>query len=136
MNATRTAKTRSRPVNGRRPANRRRSKAAAPMPEVSVTPQGLRKLERNAHKACDLLGAMANTSRLMILCQLADGEKSVSDLQPLIGLSQSALSQHLAVLRRKRVVRTRRDGQSIYYSLTSGEAASVMHTLHEQFCRR
>ena len=79
---------------------------------------------------------MANTSRLMILCQLADGEKSVSDLQPNIGLSQSALSQHLAVLRRKHLVRTRRDGQSIFYSLASGEAASIMHTLHDQFCRR
>ena len=105
-------------------------------PVITVTPQGLKQLERNAHKASDLLGAMANTSRLMVLCQLADGEKSVSDLQPMIGLSQSALSQHLAVLRRKHLVRTRRDGQSIYYSLASGEAASIMHTLHEQFCKR
>jgi DNA-binding transcriptional ArsR family regulator len=117
----------------------RQSRAsAAPLaqPLLSVTRQGLKQLEKNAHKASDLLGAMANTSRLMILCQLAGGERSVSDLQPMIGLSQSALSQHLAVLRRKRLVRTRRDGQSIYYSLASGEAASIMHTLHEQFCRR
>jgi len=111
-------------------------KAAARNPVVAVTPQGLERLEKNAHKACDLLGAMANTSRLMILCQLADGEKSVGDLQPTIGLSQSALSQHLAVLRRKHLVRTRRSGQSIIYSLASGEAASIIHTLHEQFCRR
>jgi len=110
-----------------------RSKPAA-LP--AVTPGAMRQLERNAHRASDLLGAMANTSRLMILCQLAAGEKSVSDLQPTIGLSQSALSQHLAVLRRKRLVRTRRAGQSIYYSLASGEAASVMQTLHDQFCRR
>jgi len=79
---------------------------------------------------------MANTSRLMILCQLADGEKSVGDLQPVIGLSQSALSQHLGVLRRKRLVRTRRAGQSIYYSLASPDAAAVMSTLYAQFCRR
>jgi len=105
-------------------------------PLIKVTPQGLKRLEKNAHKASNLRGAMANTSRLMILCQLADGEKSVSDLQPMIGLSQSALSQHLAVLRSKHLVRTRREGQSIYYSLSSGEAASIMHTLHEQFCRR
>jgi DNA-binding transcriptional ArsR family regulator len=96
----------------------------------------LRRLEKNAHKACDLLAGMANTSRLMILCQLADSEKSVSDLQPLIGLSQSALSQHLAVLRRKHLVRTRRAGQSVYYSLASGEAAAVMSTLHAQFCSK
>ena len=110
--------------------------ATAPAPVLKVTAKGLRALEKNAHRASDLLGAMANTSRLMILCRLADGEKSVSDLQPTIGLSQSALSQHLAVLRRKHLVRTRRDGQSIYYSLASGEAASIMHTLHDQFCRR
>lgn len=109
---------------------------AGAAPRVAVTAQGLRQLERNAHKASDLLGAMANPSRLMILCQLAGGERSVSDLQPLIGLSQSALSQHLAVLRRKHVVRTRRAGQSIYYSLSSGQAASIMQTLHAQFCRR
>ena len=109
---------------------------AAPPAAVVIRKLDLKKLEKNAGKACELLGAMANRSRLMIMCQLAGGEKSVSELQPLIGLSQSALSQHLAILRRKRLVRTRRDGQSIYYSLTSGEAASIMHTLHEQFCRR
>jgi DNA-binding transcriptional ArsR family regulator len=109
---------------------------AARMPLLAVTPQGLKQLERNAHKASDLLGAMANTSRLMILCRLADGEKSVSELQPMIGLSQSALSQHLAVLRSRKLVRTRRDGQSIYYSLASGQAASIINTLHEQFCSR
>jgi DNA-binding transcriptional ArsR family regulator len=121
----------------RTPARGRPARAVPSVaPLITVTPQGLRQLEKNAHKASDLLGAMANTSRLMIMCQLADGEKSVSDLQPMIGLSQSALSQHLAVLRRKHLVRTRRAGQSIYYSLASGEAASIMQTLHEQFCRR
>jgi len=79
---------------------------------------------------------MANTSRLMILCQLADGEKSVGDLRPLVGPSQSALSQHLGVLRRKHLVRTRRAGQSIYYSLASGHAAAVMSMLYAGFCRR
>jgi len=117
-------------------STRKRSARAAPAPPLKVTPQGLKQLERNAHKASDLLGAMANTSRLMIMCRLADGEKSVSDLQPLIGLSQSALSQHLGVLRRKHLVRTRRAGQSIYYSLSSGDAAAVMSTLHAQFCSR
>ena len=119
--------------DARTPSRRR---AATAPPVVAMTAGSLRRLEKNAHRACDLLGAMANTSRLMILCQLAGGEKSVSELQPLIGLSQSALSQHLAVLRRKHVVRTRRAGQSIYYSLASGQAASVINTLHEQFCGR
>lgn len=105
-------------------------------PALKIDAASVRRLEKSAHKACDLLGAMANTSRLMILCQLASGEKSVSELQPLIGLSQSALSQHLAVLRRKHLVRTRRSGQSIHYSLSSRHAASVMATLHDEFCRR
>ena len=77
---------------------------------------------------------MANPSRLLILCQLAESEKSVGELQPLIGLSQSALSQHLAVLREKRLVRTRREGQQIFYSIASREAGALMHTLHEEFC--
>ncbi len=125
-------KSRSRARSQRKPA--RTPAAAAQL--FSITPQGLKQLERNAHRARDLLSAMANTSRLMILCRLADGERSVSELQPMIGLSQSALSQHLAVLRRRHLVRTRRSGQSIYYSLSSGEAASIMQTLHDQFCRR
>ena len=118
-----------------KPRSSREKSSAAGAVSVLTTAK-LRRLEKNAHKACDLLAAMANTSRLMILCQLADGEKSVSDLQPLIGLSQSALSQHLGVLRHKHLVRTRRAGQSIFYSLASGEAAAVMSTLHAQFCTR
>jgi DNA-binding transcriptional ArsR family regulator len=108
-----------------------RSKTA---PEFVVDRTMVRQLEKNANRACDMLGAMANPSRLLILCQLAESEKSVGELQPLIGLSQSALSQHLAVLREKRIVRTRREGQQIFYSLTSREAGALMHTLHEQFC--
>jgi DNA-binding transcriptional ArsR family regulator len=117
-------------------ANNSRRRRNASRPPLKIDATSLRRLEKNAHKACDLLGAMANTSRLMILCQLAGGEKSVSELQPMIGLSQSALSQHLAVLRRKHLVRTRRAGQSIHYSLASPQAASVMATLHDEFCSR
>ncbi|NJD32486.1 MAG: winged helix-turn-helix transcriptional regulator [Gammaproteobacteria bacterium] len=94
----------------------------------------VQRLEKNAEKACAVLGAMANSSRLLILCQLAESEKSVGELQPLIGLSQSALSQHLAVLRDKRLVRTRREGQQIYYSIASREATALMQTLHAEFC--
>lgn len=94
----------------------------------------IKRLERNATKACDLLGAMSNPSRLLIMCHLAESEKSVGELQPLIGLGQSALSQHLAVLRERRLVRTRRNGQQIFYRIASPEAEAVMHTLHEEFC--
>ncbi len=106
----------------------------AASPAFVVDRTTIQRLEKNATKACAVLGAMANPSRLLILCQLAESEKSVGELQPLIGLSQSALSQHLAVLRGHRLVRTRRAGQQIYYSIASREATALMHTLHEEFC--
>lgn len=111
-----------------------RTAARVTAPAISFDRSTIKRLEKNAVKACDLLGAMANPSRLLIMCQLAENEKSVGELQPLIGLSQSALSQHLAVLREKRLVRTRRDGQQIFYSIASREAGALMHTLHEEFC--
>jgi DNA-binding transcriptional ArsR family regulator len=94
------------------------------------------RLEQNAARACDLLKAMANPTRLMVLCQIADGEKSVGELERDIGLSQSGLSQHLAVLRSKNLVSTRRDAQTIYYSLSSQEAGAVMATLYQVFCQK
>jgi ArsR family transcriptional regulator len=113
----------------------RRSARQATDPAFVADRMTIRRLEKNAAKACELLAAMANTSRLLVLCQLAESEKSVGELQPLIGLSQSALSQHLAVLRSQRLVRTRRDGQQIYYSLASSAASALMQTLNEQFCK-
>ncbi len=91
-------------------------------------------LKANAKNATGLLKTMANEWRLLILCQLAEGEKSVGILEDLIGLSQSALSQHLAILRRENLVKTRRSAQSIYYSLSSNEAEAVMATLYSLFC--
>jgi len=88
----------------------------------------------NARRASTLLKAMSNERRLLILCYLVDGEKSVSELEPLVGLSQSALSQHLARLRRDRLVRTRRHAQIIYYSLNGTEAQAIMATLHALYC--
>jgi DNA-binding transcriptional ArsR family regulator len=93
-------------------------------------------LKKRASRATSLLKAMANTSRLLILCHLAEGEKSVGELERLVGLSQSGLSQHLALLRRKGIVATRREAQSIYYSLASKEAAAIMATLYEVFCAK
>ncbi|MEI6558619.1 MAG: metalloregulator ArsR/SmtB family transcription factor [Rhodospirillaceae bacterium] len=86
-------------------------------------------LQVNAREASVLLKAMSNERRLMILCHLARGEKSVGQLEELVSLSQSALSQHLARLRRDRLVRTRRNAQSIYYSLNGTQAVAVMSAL-------
>jgi DNA-binding transcriptional ArsR family regulator len=73
---------------------------------------------------------MSNENRLMILCNLVHGEKTVGQLEEGIGLSQSALSQHLAVLRQNNLVTTRRHAQSIYYSLAGEEARAVIETLY------
>ncbi len=91
-------------------------------------------LHENAERASLLLRTMSNQWRLLILCHLAQGELSVHQLEQVIGLSQSALSQHLAILRRERLVRTRREAQSIFYSLSSPEAGAVMQTLYELYC--
>lgn len=91
-------------------------------------------LYENAERASLLLRTMSNQWRLLILCHLAQGELSVHQLEQVIGLSQSALSQHLAILRRERLVRTRREAQSIFYSLASPEAGAVMQTLYDLYC--
>lgn len=91
-------------------------------------------LEQNARKASALLKAMANERRLLILCYLAEGERSVGELERMISLSQSALSQHLARLRRDGLVTTRRSAQTIYYALAGREAGAIMETLHALYC--
>ena len=103
---------------------------------VGLTRVEVARLHRSAVRVTDLLKAMANPSRLMILCQLAEGEKSVGEMESVIGLSQSGLSQHLAVLRRKRIVATRREAQSIFYSLASTEVKEIMASLYRIFCAR
>ncbi|NJB74773.1 DNA-binding transcriptional ArsR family regulator [Thalassospira tepidiphila] len=77
---------------------------------------------------------MSNQSRLLILCQLNEGEKSVGELERIVGLSQSALSQHLARLRRDKLVQTRREAQTIYYSLNGNDALRVIETLYGLYC--
>jgi ArsR family transcriptional regulator, virulence genes transcriptional regulator len=90
--------------------------------------------QASAAEAAKLLRALGNERRLMILCQLTEGERSVGELLPLVGLSQSALSQHLAVLRDEGVVATRRDAQTIWYRINDPAAVKVVATLAEIFC--
>lgn len=87
-------------------------------------------LKENAERASQLLKAMGNAHRLMILCNLVEGERRVGDLERIVGLSQSALSQHLARLRRDGLVKTRRVAQTIFYSLAGDEAGAVIRTLY------
>ena len=87
-------------------------------------------LESNARNASDLLKAMANETRLLILCQLVEQERSVGELVEILGLGQSALSQHLAILRQQGLVQPRRSARSVYYSLNGEEPRAIIETLH------
>jgi DNA-binding transcriptional ArsR family regulator len=97
--------------------------------------RGMAELQRNAVHVATLLKAIANPARLIILCQLIEGERSVGALERAVGLSQSAISQHLAVLRRGDVVASRREGQTVFYSFASRDVVTLMGTLHAVFCR-
>lgn len=81
-----------------------------------------------------MLSAMANPKRLIVLCSLVEKERSVGELAELVDLSDAALSQHLSKMRALNLVRARRDGQMIYYSLASDDVRAVLETLHRRFC--
>ncbi len=88
-----------------------------------------------ADQASELLRSLGNRHRLLILCQLTEGERSVGDLAAFLGLRDSTVSQHLSLLRRDGLVRARRDGQTIWYSIASQPARRVLETLFAIFCR-
>jgi DNA-binding transcriptional ArsR family regulator len=92
------------------------------------------KLGAQSDRAARLLNAMSNQKRLMIMCHLLESEKSVGEIADLVDLHQSPLSQHLAKLRSLDLVKTRRDGQSIFYSLSSPEVEAVLSTLYVLYC--
>ncbi len=91
-------------------------------------------MAEQAGRASELLKAMAHPQRLRVLCLLVEGERSVGDINREIDLSQSALSQHLAKLREEGLVTTRKEAQTVFYSLTDGPALAVIQTLHDVYC--
>lgn len=93
----------------------------------------LEQMQDNALAASELLKAMSNQTRLMILCQLLHGERTAGDLDSLTNLSQSALSQHLAVLREHGLVQTRRESQNIYYSIEDDKPRAIIEVLYRLF---
>lgn len=92
-------------------------------------------MAESAKAASDLLRALAHEARLMILCMLVDGEKSVSELEAFLEMRQPTVSQQLARLRADRLVQTRREGKTIYYSLASEEARRVIAVLYDLYCK-
>lgn len=93
-------------------------------------------LRENAAVAAEFLKTLSNVSRLIMLCQLAEGEKSVSELTGLLDERQPTVSQQLARLRSEKLVQARRDGQQVFYSLASEEVRSLIVALHATFCRK
>jgi len=91
-------------------------------------------MEAAADSASDLLKALANRHRLLIICQLVDGERSVGDLAQFLGLRDSTVSQHLALLRKDGLVSARRDAQTIYYSIASAPAREILAALYRVYC--
>ncbi len=94
----------------------------------------IERIQQHVGQASHLLRALANAQRLRILCLLVAGELSVNQINNGVSLSQSALSQHLAVLRRQGIVTTRREAQTIFYTLASGPAQTMLEALYGIYC--
>jgi ArsR family transcriptional regulator, virulence genes transcriptional regulator len=94
------------------------------------------KMSQAADEAVTLLQSLGNRSRLMIMCQLVGGEKSVGQLAEFLQARESTVSQHLALLRKDRLVSTRRQGQTIFYAVASEPARRVLETIYDTYCRR
>ena len=91
-------------------------------------------MQEAAADACALMKVLSNPDRLLLLCQLTEGERNVGELHELLGITQPTLSQQLAVLREEQLVETRREGKNIYYRIASPQALAVMQVLYTQFC--
>ncbi|RXF69876.1 ArsR/SmtB family transcription factor [Hansschlegelia zhihuaiae] len=102
-------------------------------PEVSPE---LDALMRNARDASDFLKALSHESRLLLLCLLAEGERSVTELENILSLRQASVSQQLARLRLEELVTTRRDGKAIYYSLANDDVRRIISVIYDIFCGR
>ena len=102
--------------------------------KIDFSEKTLKALEAKADEVAATLTAMANPKRLLVMCTLLGGEKSVGELAEIVNLTPTALSQHLGKMRALRLVSTRRDGQTIYYSLASPEVREMLETLYRVYC--
>jgi DNA-binding transcriptional ArsR family regulator len=103
------------------------------MPETTFD---LFQMQASAAQAVGLLKVLANPDRLLLLCQLSQGERRVGELESLLGIAQPTLSQQLGVLRQEGLVTTRREGKNIVYKIESPQALAVMNVLYEQYCSK
>ena len=103
---------------------------------MAITKSELKKMQASADEACKLMKVLSNSDRMMLLCEIGQGEKCVGELESALDLHQPTLSQQLTVLRKEKLVKTRREGKQIYYSLASEIAISVMSLLYKHYCKR
>ena len=106
-----------------------------PVFDKNTCPEDMEKMMLNAQRATDFLKAISHEGRLMILCHLASGEKSVTELEELLYARQAAVSQQLSRLRLEGLVTPRREGKAIYYSLTDDRPKKIMEVVYDMFCR-
>lgn len=99
-----------------------------------MTEADIERMAAAAERASDVMKTMGHPGRLMILCNLADGERPVGELADDVGMSQSTLSQHLARMRREGLVETRRESQTIYYRLADGDVRKLIKSIYRIFC--
>lgn len=101
---------------------------------INISKSDLSRLEQQAGLVAQTLGAMANANRLLILCHLASGEKTVTQLVAAISVAQSAVSQHLSKMRAMKLVKKRRAGKQVHYSIANDGVASIMQVLYRVYC--
>lgn len=109
--------------------------SSLPIIDANTCPEDMEKMMANAQAASNFLKAISHEGRLMILCQLASGEKSVTELEDLLSSRQAAVSQQLSRLRLEGLVTPRRDGKTIYYSLTDDRPRQMIEVVYDLFCR-
>lgn len=95
----------------------------------------LPQMHEAAGEACRLMRVLSNPDRLLLLCQLSQGEQCVGELEMLLGIAQPTLSQQLTVLRNEALVSTRREGKNVYYQIASPQALAVLQVLYKQYCK-
>lgn len=106
-----------------------------PVLDADMCAEDMEKMMQNAQRASNFLKAISHEGRLMILCHLASGEKSVTELEDLLSARQAAVSQQLSRLRLEGLVTPRRDGKAIYYSLADDRPRKIMEVVYEMFCK-
>lgn len=113
----------------------KRASSKLPVIDANTSQEDMEKMAKNAEAASNFLKAISHEGRLMILCHLTSGEKTVTELEDLLSSRQSSMSQQLSRLRLEGLVKTRRKGKSIYYRLADDRPQQIMEVVYELFCR-